>query len=67
MTVYVDDANIPAEVRNGTRVHRSAWSHLTADTKRSCTSLPPGSACGGSGSSPADRSAGSLRRSGTTT
>jgi hypothetical protein len=33
MTVYVDDANIPAEVRNGTRVHRSAWSHLTADTQ----------------------------------
>jgi hypothetical protein len=32
MTVYVDDAGIPAEVRNG-RVHRSRWSHLTAGTQ----------------------------------
>jgi Protein of unknown function (DUF4031) len=31
MTVYVDDASIPAKVRNGSRVHRSQWSHLTAD------------------------------------
>jgi hypothetical protein len=33
VAVYVDDAAIPAEVRNGTRVHRSQWSHLTADTQ----------------------------------
>jgi Protein of unknown function (DUF4031) len=33
MTVYVDDAGIPAEVRNGSRVHRSGWSHLTAGTQ----------------------------------
>ena len=33
MAVYVDDASIPAEVRNGSRVHRSQWSHLTADTQ----------------------------------
>jgi hypothetical protein len=32
MAVYVDDASVPAEVRNGRRVHRSAWSRLTADT-----------------------------------
>jgi hypothetical protein len=32
MTVYVDDAGIRAGVRNGGRVHRSRWSHLTADT-----------------------------------
>src|SRR5258708_24650833 len=33
MTVYVDDARIPARVRNGSRSHRSAWCHLTADTQ----------------------------------
>lgn len=33
MAVHVDDASIPAEVRNGSRVHRPAWSHLTADTE----------------------------------
>lgn len=33
MAVYVDDADIPAEVRNGSRIHRSRWSHLTADTQ----------------------------------
>jgi hypothetical protein len=33
MTVYVDDADILAEVRNGSRVHVSRWSHLTADTQ----------------------------------
>jgi hypothetical protein len=33
MAVYVDDAGIPAEVRNGSRIHRSRWSHLTADTQ----------------------------------
>jgi hypothetical protein len=32
MAVYVDDTSIPAEVRNGSRVHNSHWSHLTADT-----------------------------------
>lgn len=32
MAVYVDDAGILAEVRNGSRVHVSRWSHLTADT-----------------------------------
>ena len=33
MAVYVDDANIPATVRNGPRTHTSAWCHLTADTQ----------------------------------
>jgi Protein of unknown function (DUF4031) len=33
MAVYVDDAGILAEVRNGSRVHVSRWSHLTADTQ----------------------------------
>jgi hypothetical protein len=33
MAVYVDDASIPADVRNGGRVHSSQWSHLTADTQ----------------------------------
>jgi hypothetical protein len=32
MSVYVDDAGIPAKVRNGSRVHNSRWYHLTADT-----------------------------------
>jgi hypothetical protein len=33
MTVYVDDAGIPASVRNGSRTHTSTWCHLTADTQ----------------------------------
>jgi len=33
MAVYVDDAAIPAAVRNGSRGHFSRWSHLTADTQ----------------------------------
>jgi hypothetical protein len=33
MTVYVDDADTPGQVRSGPRVHRSRWSHLTADTQ----------------------------------
>ena len=33
MAVYVDDAGIPAEVRDGGRTHRSRWSQLTADTQ----------------------------------
>ena len=32
MAVYVDDALIPAEVRNGPIRHNSRWSHLMADT-----------------------------------
>jgi hypothetical protein len=32
MAVYVDDALIPAEVRNGPTRHNSRWSHLMADT-----------------------------------
>ena len=32
MAVYVDDMNLQAEVRNGSRVRNSQWSHLTADT-----------------------------------
>ncbi len=32
MTVYVDDAFIPAGVANGGRTVRSRWCHLTADT-----------------------------------
>lgn len=34
MAVYVDDAAIRAEVRNGSRVRFSRWSHLTADTQQ---------------------------------
>jgi Protein of unknown function (DUF4031) len=33
MTIYVDDAGIPASVRNGSRTHTSTWCHLTADTQ----------------------------------
>jgi Protein of unknown function (DUF4031) len=33
MAVYIDDANIPAAVRNGARSHTPAWCHLTADTQ----------------------------------
>ena len=33
MTVYVDDFGIQATVRNGSRVHRSRWYHLVADTQ----------------------------------
>jgi len=33
MAVYIDDAGIPASVRNGSRVHTSTWCHLTADTQ----------------------------------
>jgi hypothetical protein len=32
MTVYVDNANIPATVTNGRARHTSAWCHLFADT-----------------------------------
>lgn len=32
MTVYVDDAFIPAKVRSGRLTHDSRWCHLTADT-----------------------------------
>jgi len=32
MTVYVDDAHIPATVRNGPARHTSTWCHLFADT-----------------------------------
>jgi hypothetical protein len=33
VAVYVDDDAIAAEVRHGSRVHFSRWSHLTADTQ----------------------------------
>ena len=33
MTVYVDNAHIPATVQNGGRPLTSTWCHLTADTK----------------------------------
>jgi Protein of unknown function (DUF4031) len=33
MTVYVDNAGIPATVANGPVTHTSRWSHLTADTQ----------------------------------
>ena len=33
MTVYVDDANIRASVRSGSRTHTSAWCHLFADSQ----------------------------------
>lgn len=32
MTVYVDDAFIPAKVRSGSLTHNSRWCHLTADS-----------------------------------
>jgi len=32
MTVYVDDAYIPAKVRSGRLTHDSRWCHLTADS-----------------------------------
>lgn len=32
MTVYVDDADIPADVDNGGRVISSRWVHMMADT-----------------------------------
>lgn len=32
MTVYVDDAYIPARVRSGGLTHDSRWCHMTADT-----------------------------------
>lgn len=31
MTVYVDDAGIPASVQNGSVTHTSRWCHLVAD------------------------------------
>ena len=33
MTVYVDDAHIPATIRNGAARHTSTWCHLFADTQ----------------------------------
>jgi hypothetical protein len=33
MTVYVDDAHIPATIRNGPARHTSTWCHLFADTQ----------------------------------
>lgn len=33
MTVYIDDARIPATVANGRTRHASRWSHLFADTE----------------------------------
>ena len=32
MSVYVDDAYIPAIVRSGSLTHDSRWCHMTADT-----------------------------------
>ncbi|QDG87132.1 DUF4031 domain-containing protein [Pseudarthrobacter sp. NIBRBAC000502770] len=32
MTVYVDDAYIPAAVRSGPLTHDTCWCHLTADS-----------------------------------
>lgn len=32
MTVYVDNAYIPAKVRSGSLVHESRWCHMTADS-----------------------------------
>jgi hypothetical protein len=31
--IYVDDASIPAEVKNGSVTHNSTWSHMWADTQ----------------------------------
>lgn len=33
MSVYVDGANIRADVPNGSRVVRGVWCHMTADTR----------------------------------
>lgn len=32
MTIYVDDAYIPAKVRLGSLIHDSCWCHMTADS-----------------------------------
>lgn len=32
MAVYVDDANIPASVQDGSRTHTSRWCHMMADS-----------------------------------
>jgi hypothetical protein len=32
VTVYVDNAHIPAKVRSGRLTHDSTWCHLTADS-----------------------------------
>ena len=32
MTVYVDDAFIPAKIRSGRLTHDSKWCHMTADS-----------------------------------
>jgi hypothetical protein len=32
MTIYVDDAYIPAKVRSGSLIHDSRWCHMTADS-----------------------------------
>lgn len=34
MTVYVDNAFIPAKVRSGSLTHDSKWCHLTADSTK---------------------------------
>lgn len=34
MTVYVDDAYIPAKVRNGDHYVTARWCHMTADTDK---------------------------------
>lgn len=39
MTVYVDDAFIPAKVRSGRLTHASRWCHLTADTTEELVSF----------------------------
>lgn len=39
MTVYVDDAYIPAKVRSGSLTHESRWCHLTADSTEELVSF----------------------------
>lgn len=42
MTVYVDDAMIPAGVPNGDHVVFSQWSHLMADTREELIAFATG-------------------------
>ncbi|MEO5317615.1 DUF4031 domain-containing protein [Arthrobacter sp. CC3] len=39
MSVYVDDAFIPAKVRSGRLTHDSRWCHMTADSTEELVAL----------------------------
>lgn len=42
MTVYVDDAFIPAKVHSGRLTHDSRWCHLTADSTEELVAFATG-------------------------